>query len=201
MKELAAAVCELFSTTAVPLITPPYHTPRETIHAENRNQDRGTMQQNFANTNCYVQEPLHFTYHPKCGGSTTHLQLFLRISFNGHTVDDINSSVYHQINNPSRNSQDYVCTDAQARSAALLVVAIYRWTEVPITGLLRPHAYQVGEGGQLKLLDLAGRHLARVERQRAQVLQRPQMVETGVGHPGARQVQRDQSGQACDKDM
>lgn len=86
------------------------------IRAENSNQDRSTTRRNLANTNCYVHEPLHFTYHPKCGGSTTHLQLFLRISFNGHTVDDINSSVYHQIN-PSRDSQDYVCTDAQARSA------------------------------------------------------------------------------------
>jgi hypothetical protein len=62
---------------------------------------------------------------------------------------------------------------------------------------LRPHGDQVGEGCQPELLDLGRRHPAGLKGQGAQVLQRRQVVEARVGHPGVGHVQRHQCGQAC----
>jgi len=64
---------------------------------------------------------------------------------------------------------------------------------------LRPHADQVGEGGQPELLDLGRRHPAGLQGQGAQVLQRRQVVEARVGHPGVGHVQRHQRSQARDQ--
>ena len=68
-----------------------------------------------------------------------------------------------------------------------------------LAGSLRPHADQVGEGGQPELLDLGRRHPVGLQGQGAQVLQQRQVVEARVGHPGVGHVKRHQRGQACRK--
>jgi hypothetical protein len=78
---------------------------------------------------------------------------------------------------------------AKACSKVQQALYSYRLRQVHIKESFWPHAYQIGKGVQLKLLNLRRRHPAGLQSQGAEVLQRLQVVKARIGHSGVRHVQ------------